>query len=151
MQSQFEILMQNPEFRKEFAVETFIVECTELLSRVMHEKQISKAELAQRVGKSRAWATQLLSGGRNVTARTLAEVAYELGVELRLESSPIAGAQALREWNAMGSMMVTPTARPNKFNVLNFPGPDSKASDTATVEEFDSESADEAVLQGRVA
>lgn len=87
MQSQHEILMRDPEFRKEFAIEKFVAECTEVLARVMHEKQVSKADLARRLGKSRAWVTQLLSGGRNVTARTLAEVAFALDVELRLGSS----------------------------------------------------------------
>jgi transcriptional regulator with XRE-family HTH domain len=82
MQSQHETLMQDPEFRKEFAIETFVAECTEVISRIMHQKQISKADLARRLGKSRAWVTQLLSGGRNVTVRTLAEVAYELNSEL---------------------------------------------------------------------
>lgn len=151
MQSQFEILMQDAEFRKEFAVETFIAECTELLSRVMHEKQISKAELAARLGKSRAWATQLLSGGRNVTVRTLAEVAYELGVELRLESSPIAGAPERSEWNAMGSLVVKPPVGSNRYNVLSFPDPTWKESDSAGAEEIDWEIQDEALLQGRVA
>lgn len=82
MQSHHEILMQDPEYRKQFAIERFVAECTEVISCIMHEKQISKADLARRLGKSRAWVTQLLSGGRNVTVRTLAEVAYELNSEL---------------------------------------------------------------------
>lgn len=151
MSSQHEILMQNPEFRKEITVETFILECTELLSRVMDEKGITKAELAQRLGKSRAWATQLLSGGRNVTARTLAEVAYELGVELRLESLPLVGRKEQLDWHAMGSMMVRNPSRPKRYKLLNFPGSEFKESNPCAIEEFDAEAAGDRLLQERVA
>jgi transcriptional regulator with XRE-family HTH domain len=88
MQSQYDELMLDPEFRKEFAVEKFILACTEAISVAMDRQEVSKAELARRLGKSRSWVTQLLSGGRNVTARTLAEVAYALDLELVLDAKP---------------------------------------------------------------
>ena len=47
---------------------------------------MSKADLARRLNKSRAWVTQLLSGKANMTVRTLAEVVYALNAEVKLRA-----------------------------------------------------------------
>jgi transcriptional regulator with XRE-family HTH domain len=49
---------------------------------------VSKADLARRLNKSRAWVTQLLSGKANMTVRTLAEVVYTLDAEVKLHAQP---------------------------------------------------------------
>ena len=56
----------------------------ELIARLMEDRGVTKAELARRLGKSRAWVTQLLSGRANMTLRTFAEVTYALGAEVAL-------------------------------------------------------------------
>ncbi len=58
--------------------EELILDVTEMLCRVMIENEISRSELAERLGKSRAYVTQLLSGGRNLTLRTLSDLADAL-------------------------------------------------------------------------
>jgi transcriptional regulator with XRE-family HTH domain len=83
--------MESPEFRKLMAVESLVVEASETIARVMAEQKVNKAELARRLGKSRAWVTQLLSGKTNMTVRTLAEVSHELGVEIKLHAQPSGG------------------------------------------------------------
>lgn len=88
VKSQFETMMENPEFRKEFAVESLVLEATEVVSRLMHEQGLTKADLARRLGKSRAWVTQLLNGSANMTLRTLAEVLVALDAEARVEAKP---------------------------------------------------------------
>ncbi|MCL4784815.1 MAG: helix-turn-helix transcriptional regulator [Bryobacterales bacterium] len=148
MRSQHEILMENPEFRREFAVETFILECTEVLSRVMDEERITKAELSQRLGKSRAWATQVLSGSRNLTARTLAEIAYELGIELQVSSRPVAEREESSSWRPMGSMKVPQSERPRRSKVLGFP---YRSAISAESDDPDCENADELTLGRQVA
>jgi transcriptional regulator with XRE-family HTH domain len=87
MTTQHDKLMRNPEYRKLFAIEGAITEASELVARLMAEAGITKAELARRLGKSRAYVTQLL-GGTNMTVRTLAEVAFELGAEMKLDARP---------------------------------------------------------------
>jgi transcriptional regulator with XRE-family HTH domain len=96
MKTQHEVLMESPEFRKLMAVESLVVEASETIARVMAEQKVNKAELARRLGKSRAWVTQLLSGTTNMTVRTLAEVSHELGFEIKLQAQPT-GASASRE------------------------------------------------------
>ena len=78
--------MDDPEIRKLLAVETLAAEASELIARLMHERGITKAELARQTGKSRAWVTQLLSGKTNMTVRTLAEVAFTLEAEVKLQT-----------------------------------------------------------------
>ncbi len=76
------------ELRKEIAVQSLVLEATELVSRLMEEQGLTKAELARRMGKSRAWLTQLLNGSANMTLRTLAEVLVEMDAEARLQARP---------------------------------------------------------------
>lgn len=83
-------LMRDPVFRQQLAVELLVAEAAELISQLMHEKGMSKADLARELKKSRAWVTQLLSGKNNLTIRTLAEVIHALGGKVEIScSAPI--------------------------------------------------------------
>jgi len=95
--TQFEQLMESPEFRKLYAIEGLVAEAGEFIARLLEEQRVSKAELARRLGKSRAYITQMLSGSTNLTVRTLAEVAYALGVEVKLEAVPLRAARQVAE------------------------------------------------------
>jgi transcriptional regulator with XRE-family HTH domain len=86
MKTQHEVLMEDPEFRRLLATESLVTEASELISRLMAEQNVSKADLARRLNKSRAWITQLLSGKTNMTVRTLAEVVYTLDAEVKIHS-----------------------------------------------------------------
>jgi transcriptional regulator with XRE-family HTH domain len=70
--------------RRVFEQELAVSNATEMLARVMEERGVSKAELARLMGTSRANVTSLLSGRRNMTVRTLADVAAILGVRVNL-------------------------------------------------------------------
>ena len=83
-------LMENPEFRKLSAIERLCGGAADLIAQVMQEQNVSKADLARSLKKSRSWVTQLLSGEANLTVRTLAEVLYHLNREVRLEARPLA-------------------------------------------------------------
>ena len=86
MKTQHDILMEDPEFRRLLAIEVLVAEAAELIAKLMAEQKLSKADLARRLDKSRAWVTQLLSGKANLTVRTLAEVVQALGAEVKLHA-----------------------------------------------------------------
>jgi transcriptional regulator with XRE-family HTH domain len=86
----YEILMEAPEFRKELAVESLVLEASGIIAGLMEEQGVTKADLARKLSKSRPWITQLLSGKTNMTVRTLAEVVHELGAEVKLERRSLA-------------------------------------------------------------
>jgi hypothetical protein len=70
--------------------EELLLEVTELLASVMDDNDVSKAELARRIGKSKAFVTQCLSGSQNLTLRTLADLFLALGYRLQLGAVPSA-------------------------------------------------------------
>ncbi len=102
MKTRHEILMEDPEYRRLYAIEGLVTDTAELVAQLMEERGVSKAELARRLGKSRAWVTQLLSGRANMTIRTIAEVTYALGSEVRLSTRSQASQQVevarFRSW-----------------------------------------------------
>lgn len=61
---------------------------SEVIRALMDRQGVSKAELARRVGKSRAYVTQSLSGNRNMTLGTLASFADALNANAVIELKP---------------------------------------------------------------
>jgi transcriptional regulator with XRE-family HTH domain len=61
------------------------------IENLLVDLEVSKAELAGRIRKSRAWVSKLLNGRQNLTLDTLAEIGWALGV--RWEASPVAVAR----------------------------------------------------------
>lgn len=88
MKTQHASLMEDPEFRRLLSVEALVAEASEVIAGLMAEQNVSKADLARRLNKSRAWVTQLLSGKANMTVRTLADVVHTLGAEVKLRAAP---------------------------------------------------------------
>jgi DNA-binding Xre family transcriptional regulator len=72
-----------------------IAELTEDICRLMEEKQISRAELARRLGTSRAYVTKLLDGNANFTLATMVKLAMALDGALHLH---IADRRAATRW-----------------------------------------------------
>lgn len=67
--------------------EEFILEVTELLCEILRKEGISKVELARRLGRTKGFVTQILSGGRNLTLRTVADVVDALGYKIEARAS----------------------------------------------------------------
>lgn len=88
MKTRHEILMEDPEYRKLYAIEGLVTDAAELVAGLMQEQGMNKAQLARRLGKSRAWVTHLLSGKANMTMRTFAEVVHLLGAQVGLSTQP---------------------------------------------------------------
>ena len=60
------------------AEELLIAEVTEAIWEAMENDGISKTELARRMGASKGYVSQVLSGSRNMTLRTLAVICADL-------------------------------------------------------------------------
>jgi len=76
--------MDDPEFRKLLAQEELILEVTEVICGLLEREKISRKELADRLGKTKGFVSQLLNGGRNLTLRTVADILHVLGYKVTL-------------------------------------------------------------------
>ena len=77
------------EARRLYEQERMILWATDKIAEAMEEAGISRSELAELLGTSRANITNLLSGGRNMTLRTLADVACVLGQRVEVVFEPL--------------------------------------------------------------
>jgi transcriptional regulator with XRE-family HTH domain len=64
--------------------EELILEITEALIEALENEGISKTDLASKLGKSKGFVSQILAGGRNLTLRTIADVADSLGCRINV-------------------------------------------------------------------
>ena len=78
---------ETPEARRRYEEERLILWTTEAIWKAMDEQGLTRAEMAAKLGTSRANITQLLSGSRNMTLRSLASLAFacEMRAEIGLE------------------------------------------------------------------
>jgi transcriptional regulator with XRE-family HTH domain len=76
--------MNDPEFRKLLAQEELILGVTETICELLENEKVSRKELADRLGKSKGFISQLLNGGRNLTLRTVADILHVLGYKVVL-------------------------------------------------------------------
>ena len=76
--------VEDPEFAKLIAQGELIMEVTETLCELLEKEKISRKELAERLGKSKGFVSQLLNGGRNLTLRTVADILHVLGYKVAL-------------------------------------------------------------------
>ncbi len=89
--------------------EQLLFDATELVSRAMEDEGVSRSELARRIGKSKAYVTQVLRGKNNMTLRTLSDLVDALGyaVELGAVNAKTARHICVGHWNG-----------PTKYNLL---------------------------------
>jgi transcriptional regulator with XRE-family HTH domain len=71
-------LDETREYERILAQEEFILDVTEALCQRMNETGVTRTELARRMGRTKGYITQLLGGGRNLTLRTISDVAKAL-------------------------------------------------------------------------
>lgn len=65
--------------------EELILEVTERLVEALLEKGVTKTELARRLGRTPGFVSQVFGGGRNLTLRTISDVAAALSLRPVLE------------------------------------------------------------------
>ena len=83
--SSFAQLTSTPQGRRLFEQEFLLLSATELICELMDEKNVSRAGLAARIGKSKAFVTQVLNGKHNMTLRTLADLVWAMDSRVQLQ------------------------------------------------------------------
>jgi len=83
--------MSNEEYLNEseldskiYARESLIMNVTEDILVAMEDKEITKTDLARLLHKSKSFVTQILSGSRNMTLRTLTDIAFDLDLDVSI-------------------------------------------------------------------
>ena len=66
------------------AQEMLIAETTEALWEALERAKLSKTELADRMGCTKGHVSQVLSGARNMTLRTLSDICFATGVQPKI-------------------------------------------------------------------
>ncbi|VAX02353.1 hypothetical protein MNBD_GAMMA19-2050 [hydrothermal vent metagenome] len=64
-----------------YAREELVYNVTEDILVALEDLNVSKKELARRLGKSRSYVTQILSGARNMTLGSFSDICFALGVK----------------------------------------------------------------------
>ena len=82
-------LTATPEGMKLYQQERLILEVTELICELMEGAGVKKSELAERLGRSKGYITQLLDGRANMTLRTISDVLWALDSSLHVSSGPL--------------------------------------------------------------
>lgn len=70
--------------------ESLILEATEMIEELLELAGTNRKELADRLGKSKGFVTQILAGDRNMTLRTLADFAFALEHRVKVAAAPLA-------------------------------------------------------------
>ena len=71
-------LSENKDNQREYNQERLIVDVAEMIMKTLNEDGVNQVELANKLGKTKGYVSQLLNGSRNMTLRTLADIATEL-------------------------------------------------------------------------
>ncbi|MGA2116642.1 MAG: helix-turn-helix transcriptional regulator [Bryobacteraceae bacterium] len=90
LKDQFQEFISDSERRRLYEREALALDASELISRLMQERKVNKTDLADLAGTSKSHITSLLSGSRNMTLHTLADLAFVLGHKLEIRAAPLA-------------------------------------------------------------
>jgi plasmid maintenance system antidote protein VapI len=88
-------MFQEAESHADYWIDGPISEFTEDLARLMEEKNVSRAELARRMGTSRAYITKMLGGNANFTLLTMVKLAMALDGAVHIH---ISDKRAVTRW-----------------------------------------------------
>jgi transcriptional regulator with XRE-family HTH domain len=75
----------------------------------MQEQGISQRDLARRLGRSEPWISRVLNGRENTTLKTVAELAWALGLRLRLVPEPL---ESVADWNRASNWVLKHSRQP---------------------------------------
>lgn len=93
-------MLRELEASDTYHIESVKLEITEQIYLTMQTFDISKAELARRLGKSRQYITKILQGTANFTLDSLVRIARALDCELEFRLSPKHEERLLQDYQA---------------------------------------------------
>jgi transcriptional regulator with XRE-family HTH domain len=85
-----QVALADPEVRRTYEEELLFGEATDTVDALIESLKISQRELARRLGVSEGRVSQVLSGGENLTLRSLAALGWAVGVRFELRPVPMA-------------------------------------------------------------
>ena len=88
-------MYKEAESHADYWIDGPISEFTEDLARLMKEQKVSRAELARRMGTSRAYVTKMMGGNANFTLLTMVKLAMALDGAVHIH---IANKRAVTRW-----------------------------------------------------
>ena len=74
--------LPDPSDQRQYAEERCIVAITETIAEAMERAGLNRTEVAERLGRTKGHISQLLSGKRNMTLRTLADILWACNLEV---------------------------------------------------------------------
>ena len=84
-----EKLTKTKEGMRLYQQERAILDVTEIMCRMMEEQEVSRSQLAQRLGRTKGYITQLLDGRANMTVRTISDVFTALDRAVYFQDGPL--------------------------------------------------------------
>lgn len=75
----------DPEHMEAYAIASLQFDVCELILKTMEEREVSRSDLARRLGVTRGAVTSMLHGG-NLTLATVARAFHVLGVKISIEA-----------------------------------------------------------------
>lgn len=84
-----ERLTKTTEGMRLYQQERAIQELTDLACEIMQEQGVSRSALAQRLGTTKGYITQLLDGRANMTVRTISDVFVALDRAVHFQEGPL--------------------------------------------------------------
>lgn len=72
----------------DYETEKVILTLTEKIVEFMENNNISRVEMAKRLGVSKAFVTKILNGNPNLTIKSMVSIAIALGCELAIDICP---------------------------------------------------------------
>ena len=88
-------MFQEAESHADYWIDGPITEFVEDLARLMEEQEVTRAELARRMGTSRAYITKMLGGNANFTLLTMVKLAMALDGAVHIH---ISDKRAVTRW-----------------------------------------------------
>lgn len=86
--------VRNEDFDRLVRQEELLLDVTETLTQALEAAGVTRAELARRLGRSPGFVSRVFGGGRNLTLRTVADIAAALSLRPALALSPEASHDA---------------------------------------------------------
>ena len=85
----FEERLKDPKYKKMYVRECFIENFLNDIDKIMHDKGISRSELAKEMGCTKSKIKKIMNGTKKLTAADVSDMAFCLDLEITLTINEI--------------------------------------------------------------